>query len=99
MRYQVNALLPCLTFFVAGRVMSGLLVLLMQASLVLWPLAIRMAHQLNESSAIDRILNELSAAYKLPAESHHLARKRLRTLDGAAQPSFGASAGRLRPAA
>jgi hypothetical protein len=93
-----------LTFFAAGRVMTGLLVLLMQASLVLWPAAYSMARQLNESSAIDRILSELAAAYQLPADGvHHPPRKRFRTAEGAgAAPgrAFGASGGRrLRPAA
>jgi len=66
MRSKVNFLLPCATFFAAGRGFAGAGLLLMQASIILWPVAYRMARQLNEANAVDMKLNELSSTYKLP---------------------------------
>ncbi len=66
MRSKVNVLLPCATFFAAGRGLAGTATLLMQASIILWPVAHRMARQVHEADAVDRKLNELSSAYKLP---------------------------------
>jgi hypothetical protein len=65
-RSKVNVLLPCATFFAAGKGLAGAIALLMQASVVLWPVAYRMARQLNEADAVDRKLSELSSTYKLP---------------------------------
>jgi hypothetical protein len=67
MRFKVNALLPCVTFFAAGRVATGVGTLLMQATLVLWPVAVRMARDFSEGHAVDRMLNQLSTTYQLPA--------------------------------
>lgn len=67
MRLKVYALAPCATFFAAGRTGGGLLALLLQISLVGWPLAYRMARQIGDDHAVERKLSELSAAYEVPA--------------------------------
>ncbi len=67
MPIKVNAMMPCVTFFSAGKPGAGLATLGMQASLVLWPMAYRMAREFNESSAVDEMLSQLSVTYQLPA--------------------------------
>lgn len=64
MRLKVNALLPCLTFFAAGRVGQGAATLVMQVSVFLWPTAYRMAREFSECHAVDRMLTKLAEAYQ-----------------------------------
>jgi hypothetical protein len=66
MRLKVNVLLPCVTFFAAGRIGMGVAVLAMQASLFLWPTAYRMAREYSEEHAVDRKLTELAVTYQPP---------------------------------
>ncbi len=66
---KISALLPCVTFFSAGRIADGAANLLMQLSLVAWPLAVHWARQFNEQRYVNRMLNEFSAAYPLPLQS------------------------------
>jgi hypothetical protein len=70
--------LPCAVFFRAGRVLAGIGVLLMQLSLVLWPVASRMARGLNEQSGVERLLAELSERHRLPADPYAKPQKRFR---------------------
>ncbi len=63
MRLKVNALLPCVTFFRAGRGGMGVTALFMQVSLFLWPTAVRMAREYSESHAVARMLTTLSETY------------------------------------
>ncbi len=70
--------LPCAVFFRAGRVFSGIGVLLLQLSLVFWPVASRMARGMNEQSGVERLLAELSERHRLPADPYGKPAKRFR---------------------
>ncbi len=58
--FNLTKFLPCAVFFANGRVASGVIALLMQATLVLWPVASRWAFQLQERQGIEALLDELS---------------------------------------
>jgi hypothetical protein len=68
MRLKVKTILPCVTYFSAGRTGMGVVVLLMQVSLFLWPTAVRLAREYAESHAVDRMLTALSSAYQPPVQ-------------------------------
>jgi hypothetical protein len=70
--------LPCAVFFRAGRILPGIGVLLMQISLVFWPMASRMARGMNEQSAVERLLAELSERHRLPVDPYAKPAKRFR---------------------
>jgi hypothetical protein len=95
MRLKVNALLPCVTFFAAGRVGMGVAAVAMQGSVFLWPTAYRMAREYAESHAVDRMLTTMLETYKLPGAP--LPRKRF--APAGAFASDAAPARKLRRAA
>jgi len=71
-------LLPCATFFSAGRTKAGILALLLQLSLVFWPVAVKQARICRKQMAIASKLAEYSSKYELP--KHALwDRRRFRT--------------------
>ncbi len=55
---------PCMTFFLSGRLALGVLTLLMQVSLLLWPMAVRWAKEVKEQDNIQRLLQGLSETYR-----------------------------------
>lgn len=59
MRAKVNVFLPCATFFSAGRMADGLVNLLMQATLVCWPLAAHRAARFRARQNVSRILGSV----------------------------------------
>jgi hypothetical protein len=69
---------PCATFFGEGRTAMGVLVLLLQATLVFWPLAARLARRETERTGIEELLNELSEANRKPEDAYRYADKRFR---------------------
>jgi hypothetical protein len=73
------AWLPCRLFFAAGRPKLGVIALLMQLSLVLWPLASDWARQFARDSDLEKRLDELVRDYRLPADHPHLPKKRFAT--------------------
>lgn len=75
---EKTGFLPCSAFFNEGRFFVGLVVLLMQVSLVFWPLAIRWARNLHERSGVERMLYELSETHRLPADPYAAPMKRFR---------------------
>jgi len=81
MNFKVNPLLPCLSFFTAGRVMPGLLNLCLQLTVVLWPAAVAMARRYTEATATERLLNEFAQSYQVPVRYDVKPRKRFRTYD------------------
>jgi hypothetical protein len=81
MRFEKSSILPCLTFFAAGRLARGLLILLMQVTVLFWPTAARMAREFDEARLLDRMLTEISQSYKLPDSLHARARRRFRSSD------------------
>ncbi len=60
-----SAMFPSGVFFSAGRSLAGIAALLMQISLILWPLAVRWARRSVEQSGKDKILAELSDQHRL----------------------------------
>jgi len=58
--FNLAKFLPCAVFFANGRTVSGVVALLMQATLVLWPVASRWAFQDEERKGIEALLDELS---------------------------------------
>jgi hypothetical protein len=58
------AIMPCMSFFLSGRPALGVLTLLMQISLLLWPTAARWAKEVQEQDNIKQLLEELSETYR-----------------------------------
>jgi hypothetical protein len=83
MHFEKSSVLPCLTFFAAGRVVPGLLTLLMQMTVLFWPVAARMAREFDEARGLERMLSEISQSYKLPDSHHARARRSFRPADWA----------------
>ena len=71
---------PCATFFADGRPFSGVTALLMQATVVLWPVAARWAHESIERTGIERLLNELSETNRSPSDPYRDVSKKFRQL-------------------
>ncbi len=78
MATRPNLLFPCATFFAAGQTGTGVLTLLMQLSLVLWPTAAGMARQFAEDSGRQRLLFELSERHRQTADPYAHAVKKFR---------------------
>jgi len=78
-----DRLLPCLTFFKAGKAVSGLTNLAMQLSVVLWPSASRQSQEFNERRGVEMLLGQLSETYKVPM-AHLAPAKRFRKRDAEA---------------
>jgi hypothetical protein len=76
--FKLSQLLPCTSFFSEGRLFLGLVALLMQMSLVFWPVAARWANRTAERSGMERMLAELSEAYRLPDDPYARPAKRFR---------------------
>lgn len=57
-------LAPCMAFFLSGRPACGVLALMMQVSLLLWPAAVHWAKKVKEQDGIQRLLQELSETYR-----------------------------------
>lgn len=53
-------LLPCTVFLANGRVFAAIAALLMQVSLLLWPIASLWALRLEERKELETLLSELS---------------------------------------
>jgi hypothetical protein len=70
---------PAAAFFDDGQVFTGSLVLLMQLSIVLAPLAVRLGRQLDERHNVERILFELSEQHRPPIDPYAMPTKRFRT--------------------
>ncbi len=60
------SLLPCTVFFKAGKTGAGIATLLMQLSILFWPVAIAMARTARKQSAIETILADYAAQYPVP---------------------------------
>lgn len=60
--FNLAKFLPCAVFFANGRAFGGAVTLLMQATIVFWPIASRWAVQLEERKGIETLLDELSEA-------------------------------------
>jgi hypothetical protein len=80
------SLLPCMVFFKAGKTGAGIATLLMQLSILLWPVAIAMARAARKQSAIETILADYATQYPLPmgVVVDRLQRRDSKTADGKA---------------
>ena len=71
---------PCVSFFADGRPVAGGIALLLQATLVLWPIATRWAYVAHERSGIERLLGELSDINRLAVDPYSAPQKKFRQL-------------------
>jgi hypothetical protein len=78
MNSQVSTYFPCAVFFRSGRTGLGIAVLLLQATLVFWPMASRLAREYREQSGMQVLLHEFSEKYGPPVELRGLRGKRFR---------------------
>lgn len=78
--FNLPKFFPCATFFTNGQTSSGCIALLMQATLVLWPVASRWAHEALERKGIETLLNELSEIHALAVDPYSLPAKKFRQL-------------------
>ena len=70
--------LPCAIFFAEGQIFKGLAALLMQISLILWPLAARWAERSAESFGVEKLLAELAQAHRAPVDPYAPPAKKFR---------------------
>ncbi len=96
MSRNVSVLSPCVTFFLAGRTSAGLLNLMMQITLLLWPIAFAWARHFNRAAGVRRVLTGFSITYKVPRSAHVRPRKRFRRADLSEVYSDDASFGNLK---
>jgi hypothetical protein len=75
---KMDVWLPCTSFFAVGRIPSGFLALVMQISLILWPLATRWARGIGDQSNIERVLAELAETHRVPTDPYPMPQKRFR---------------------
>ncbi len=68
--FKLAKILPCAVFFSEARPVAGGMALLLQVSLVFWPLAARWAAQACERAGIERLLNELSETNRAPEDPY-----------------------------
>jgi hypothetical protein len=73
-------ILPCVAFFSEGRFIAGIIALVMQLTIVLWPFASRWAREMNERSGVERLLAELSEAHRIPSDPYGMPAKRFRQM-------------------
>lgn len=75
-----NKFLPCLTFFANDRPVAGGIAILLQATLIFWPVAARWAYVSQERSGIERLLGELSENNRLTVDPYGCTPKKFRQL-------------------
>jgi hypothetical protein len=66
MAIKSSALFPCGVFFARGQVGMGIVTLLMQITIVLWPVAASMAGKTSSAENVDSVLAQLSETHKVP---------------------------------
>jgi len=76
MMLTVYTWFPCRLFFAAGRMKLGIIALLMQMSLVFWPMASDWARQFSRDADLEKRLDELVRDYRLPVTEDRLPKKR-----------------------
>ncbi len=75
---KLAKIFPCAVFFAEGRPVAGVVALLLQATLVLWPVAARWAFISQERSGIERLLGELSETNRLAVDPYGAVPKKFR---------------------
>lgn len=77
--FKLGKLFPCVALFANGRPFAGAFAVLLQASLVFWPVAARWAEVAAERNGIERLLAELSETNRR-TDSYGSAPKKFRQL-------------------
>lgn len=71
---------PCAALFADGRPVAGCFALLLQATIVFWPVAARWAFVSHERTGIERLLGELSETNRLTVDPYGTTPKKFRQL-------------------
>jgi hypothetical protein len=78
--FKMSQIFPCASFFSEGRLFLGLIVLLMQCTLVLWPVAAWLSKRTSESTGVERLLAELSETHRVTSDPYARPTKKFRQL-------------------
>ncbi len=86
MALRTSDLLPCAPFFARGHRVAGLMALLMQLSIFLWPMAASWARKFSSPDVarprgkhnVDQVLAELARANRAPVDPYAKALKKFR---------------------
>jgi hypothetical protein len=65
MGLKLSDLLPCASFFAAGRTGRGIVTLLMQLSLIFWPVAASWARELSGRAEVNRMLAQFAETHRV----------------------------------
>ena len=77
---KLAKIFPCVALFANGRPVAGCFAILLQATLVFWPVAARWAYVSHERTGIERLLSELSETNRLTVDPYGRAPKKFRQL-------------------
>jgi hypothetical protein len=77
---KLAKIFPCVALFADGRPVAGCLAIVLQASLVFWPVASRWAFVSHERTGIERLLGELSETNRLDVDPYGRTPKKFRQL-------------------
>ena len=77
---KLAKIFPCVALFAIGRPVAGFCALLLQATIVFWPVAARWAYVSHERSGIERLLSELSETNRLTVDPYGTTPKKFRQL-------------------
>ncbi|MDE8347000.1 MAG: hypothetical protein POH28_12645 [Acidocella sp.] len=80
MSVNIRHVFPCATFFASGQLLTAVVVLLMQLTVLLWPMASRMAKELDERHGVERLLAQLSETHRAPSDPYAMPMKKFRQL-------------------
>jgi len=80
MSFKLSQILPCSSFFNEGRLFLGILALLMQVTLILWPVAAQWANKTAERSGVEKLLAELSETHRRNIDPYAVPTKKFRQL-------------------
>ncbi len=67
---KLSVLLPCSAFFTEGRIFAGTMALLMQLTLILWPVAARWARSTGQQTGMEKKLAELSETHRVHVDPY-----------------------------
>lgn len=77
---KFSRIFPCAAFFAGGQILTALVVLLMQLSIVFWPVAVRLARERDERNGVERLLAQLSETHRVPSDPYAVPLKKFRQL-------------------
>lgn len=78
MRVKSWAFFPCGAFFSAGHLVSGILALLMQLSLIFWPRAASWARRFEDRFEVERMLQQLAKQHRVKPDPYAQPPKKFR---------------------